>query len=165
MHINQSPRLYTIGVYGYDPDGFFAALQDAQIDLFCDIRGRRGLRGATYAFANSRRLQTRLAELDIRYVHRPDLAPSRALRTRQAEADRAGGIAKRQRTTLGTVFVEGYMVDVLAHLDSRTLLSELGPAQRIVFFCVEREPAACHRSLLTAKLAQDLQLDVLHLWP
>jgi uncharacterized protein (DUF488 family) len=163
MHTNQSPRLYTIGVYGYNADDFFATLQDAQIDLFCDIRGRRGLRGATYAFANSRRLQARLAELGIRYVHRPDLAPSRALRTRQAEADRAAGIAKRQRTTLGTVFVESYRADVLAHLDSRTLLTELGPARRIVFFCVEREPAACHRSLLTTKLAQDLQLDLLHL--
>jgi uncharacterized protein (DUF488 family) len=160
-----SPRLYTIGAYGFDAEGFFAALQEAEIDLFCDIRLRRGMRGAAYAFANSQRLQTRLAELGIRYLHRPDLAPSRDLRARQEAADEAAGISKRQRTALGEAFRAGYESEVLAELHSAALLAELQPARRIVFFCVEGHPAACHRSLLTARLAQDLGVEVRHIEP
>ena len=46
-------KIVTIGVYGFDESGFFDALCQAEVDTFCDIRSRRGLRGATYAFANS----------------------------------------------------------------------------------------------------------------
>lgn len=165
MDAARIPRLYTIGAYGFDAEGFFAALQEAGIDLFCDIRLRRGMRGATYAFANSQRLQARLAELGIRYLHRPDLAPSRDLRARQEAADRAAGLGKRQRTALGATFRAGYESEVLAELDSAALLAELQPARRIVFFCVEGRPEACHRSLLTARLAQDLDVEVRHIEP
>ena len=58
-------KLITIGVYGFDEESFFQALLAAGVDVFCDIRQRRGVRGATYAFANSQRLQRRLAELGI----------------------------------------------------------------------------------------------------
>ena len=64
-----------------------------RLDTFCDIRQRRGVRGATYAFANSQRLQVRLAELGIRYLHRKDLAPTKAMREVQAEADKASALA------------------------------------------------------------------------
>ena len=82
------PKIVTIGVYGFDESSFFEALREADVDTFCDIRARRGLRGATYAFANSQRLQERLAELGIRYIHRKDLAPTRAARDRQAQTDK-----------------------------------------------------------------------------
>ena len=55
-------KFVTIGVYGSDEATFFEALQRAGVDTFCDIRWRRGVRGAKYAFANSARLQKRLAE-------------------------------------------------------------------------------------------------------
>ena len=71
-----SLKIVTIGVFGFSEEAFFHALQTAQVDTFCDIRQRRGVRGATYAFCNSKRLQTRLAELGIRYLHRKDLAPT-----------------------------------------------------------------------------------------
>lgn len=83
------PKIVTIGVYGFDETGFFEALRSAGVDVFCDIRARRGVRGSTYAFANSVRLQARLAEMGVRYLHRKDLAPTQAVRDRQAEADRA----------------------------------------------------------------------------
>jgi hypothetical protein len=82
------PKIVTIGVYGFDEDSFFEALCKAKVDTFCDIRSRRGVRGSTYAFANSLRLQTRLAELGIRYLYRKDLAPTQAVRDRQAAADK-----------------------------------------------------------------------------
>ena len=93
-------KFITIGVYGFSEAAFFKALQQAGVDTFCDIRWRRGVRGAEYAFANRARLQQRLAELGIRYLHFRDLAPTPALRQRQAEADKAAGTTKRK--TLGT---------------------------------------------------------------
>ena len=61
--------IVTIGAIGYTAESFFQALQNANVDTFIDVRRRRAVRGREYAFANSQRLQARLAELGIRYVH------------------------------------------------------------------------------------------------
>ena len=160
------PKIVTIGVYGFDEAGFYRALQDAKVDAFCDIRDRRGVRGSTYAFANSQRLQARLADLGICYLHRKDLAPSKAVRAKQAEADKATKTAKRQRTELGQVFIEEYQCECLTHFQPQSLLDDLKPdAQVVALFCVEREPMACHRSLVADKLAKELSLEVEHILP
>lgn len=161
-----SLKLVTLGVYGFDEAGFFAALQAARTDTFCDIRARRGVRGSDYAFVNSQRLQRRLAELGIRYLHFRELAPSAELRARQAAHDQADRIAKRQRAALSEAFVAGYHAECLDTFDSRRFLEASGADARIVaLFCVEREPAACHRSLLAERLRQDLGVEVVHLTP
>jgi len=160
------PDFVTIGVYGFDEAGFFQALQNAGVDTFCDLRARRGVRGSAYAFANSARLQARLAGLGIRYLHRPELAPSQALRQRQADTDKSNKTAKRQRTVLSPSFVDAYKQEVLAEFDSTGFVTGLGPDARVVaLFCVEREPAACHRSLLAARLAEEQAVQVTHLMP
>jgi hypothetical protein len=159
-------QIITLGVYGTTETGFFAALRQAGVDTFCDIRARRGVRGADYAFANSQRLQTNLAELGIRYLHFKDLAPSQALRKQQAAADAAARIAKRQRAELSESFVHGYGEEVMRAFDSRKFIERLGPDARVVaLFCVERAAGACHRSLLAARLQRDLGLAVVHLMP
>jgi uncharacterized protein (DUF488 family) len=159
-------KLVTIGVYGFDEASFFAALQKAGVDVFCDIRQRRGVRGSAYAFANSQRLQKRLAELNIRYLHRHDLAPTTAVRQRQKDADAMNATAKRGRSTLDAAFIAAYEEEILAGFDPQALLDELGEdARAVAFFCVEREPAACHRSLVAEKLHQELDLEVVHLLP
>ncbi len=165
MTTESLPRLYTIGVYGYDAERFCAALTSVQIDLFCDVRARRSVRGSAYAFANSRRLQEQLAELAIRYVHRPELAPSQALRDLQHDHDRTQRMARRRRTTLAAEFVNGYEQEVLQTLDSSRFSAYAGTCRRVVFFCVETAPTACHRSLLSERLALDLGLAVTHLVP
>lgn len=38
-------EIYTIGVYGSTEETFFSKLIAAQVDLFVDIRQRRGVRG------------------------------------------------------------------------------------------------------------------------
>lgn len=160
------PQIVTIGAYGFDADTFFAALQAAKVDTFCDIRRRRGVRGAAYAFANSQRLQQQLAALGIRYVYHQELSPSKAIRTAQYAVDKTTKTAKRQRTQLSPAFIAAYETECLAHLDPQHLLTQLpDDAQVIAFFCVEREPAACHRSLLAHRLAQTIGLDVIHLLP
>ena len=159
-------EVVTVGVYGFTPEAFFQALQQAGVDTFCDIRWRRGVRGRDYAFANSGRLQQRLAELGLRYLHLRELAPKPALRQRQAAADKAQGTTKRKRTALGELFITGYREECLGAFDSRKFVEQLGPTARVVaLFCVEREPAACHRSLLAARLQADLGVEVAHLTP
>jgi len=161
-----TPDFVTIGVYGFDEASFFQALQDAGVDIFCDIRRRRGVRGSAYAFANSRRLQARLADLGIRYVYRADLAPSPAVRQAQELADKASKTAKRQRAILDAPFVEAYRREVLDGFNGRQFVVALGEEARVVaLFCVERLPAACHRSLVAARLEADLGVHVRHLLP
>ena len=161
-----SLKILTLGVYGSTEAGFFGALQAAGVDTFCDIRLRRGVRGREYAFVNHRRLAARLEELGIRYLHFKELAPSRALRERQAAADKLEHAAKRQRTELGELFVHGYCEECLQAFDSRKFLEQLGPEARVAaLFCVERAPAACHRSLVAERLHRDLGLEVTHLTP
>jgi uncharacterized protein (DUF488 family) len=145
-------EVLTIGAYGFTAETFFAALADARPSILCDIRRRRGVRGAEYAFANSGRLQERLAELGIGYEHRLDLAPSPELRAAQAAADAAAGMRKRMRAGLSDAFVTGYAAECLAGFDAARFLADhaAGP---VCLFCVEREPTACHRSLVADHLA------------
>ena len=156
----------TIGVYGFSADGFFAALQDAHVHTLCDIRRRRAVRGHEYAFANSIHLQERLASLGIRYLHRLDLAPSNELRGRQAAADKQAHTARRKRSELSDVFVEGYQEEVIAHFDAAAFIASFPPDTGVVaLLCVEREPAACHRSLLAAHLHKALGVPIRHITP
>lgn len=159
-------KIVTIGVYGFDESSFFEALCKAEVDTFCDIRSRRGLRGATYAFANSVRLQARLAELGIRYIYRKDLGPTKTVREKQAAADKASKTAKRKRTALGEAFIEAYQTECLAEFEPQSLLEELeSDAKVVVLFCVETAPEACHRSLVADKLSKTLDVEVENILP
>jgi uncharacterized protein (DUF488 family) len=159
-------ELVTIGVYGFTEEAFFAALLGARVDAFCDVRRRRGLRGSEYAFANSRRLQNRLAELGIRYLHVLELAPDAALRQEQAAADRAGKVPRRQRSALSPEFARAYQEQVLERFDAMAFLESLSPAAQVVaLFCVEGQPEACHRSLAAEAIGRAAGLEVRHLLP
>jgi len=158
--------LLTIGVYGFTEEGFFSALTAASVDLFCDLRRRRGLRGSEYAFANSLRLQQRLEALGIRYVHLKDLAPTEEVRSLQREADKDAALGKRQRLELSDAFIQAYQSECLAGFDSNEFIKRLGVEAGVVaLFCVERDPAACHRSLVAKRLAEDLGLRLKHVTP
>ena len=100
--------ILTIGAYGWTEATFFTALQSAGVRTFCDIRRRRGVRGHEYAFANAGRLQARLTELGIGYVHRLDLAPSDVLRQAQARADAEHHTARRSRGELTPEFTAAF---------------------------------------------------------
>ena len=124
----------TIGAFGWSELAFFQALVDARVGFFCDVRRRRGVRGAEYAFVNSARLQGRLCELEIPYVHRIDLAPSEAVRRVQAEADAREGIFKRSRSQLGDAFIGAYAAEHLADFDARAFLDETASARPVCLF-------------------------------
>jgi len=147
-------RFYTIGVYHTSEADFFAKLTDHRIDTFCDIRQRRGVRGAQYAFVNSQRLQQRLADMGVNYGHVAELAPTKEIREMQYADDAHKGVLKRERRELGPVFSQEYQNRILDRFDLDGFvdrLDELG-ASRVALFCVEQHPAACHRSLVADRL-------------
>jgi hypothetical protein len=134
------------------------------VDLFVDIRARRGLRGSEYAFANSARLQARLAELGIGYQHVRALAPPDSVRNIQKQADAAEHQQKRTRTGLSDAFIAAYQAQVLDGFDAPAFLAALDPGVRaFCLFCVERDPLACHRSLAAAWFATYTGIPVEHL--
>jgi uncharacterized protein (DUF488 family) len=159
-------RLLTIGAFGFDEKSFFNAIAASGADLFCDIRLRRGVRGSEYAFVNSARLQVGLAKRDIRYIHIVDLAPTKDMLDAQHAIDKKSGIPSRQRAALSPEYLRAYRTQRLSKLNSRRFATQfLSGAARPIFFCVEREPKACHRSLVVAKLSKDLGLPIKHLKP
>lgn len=157
-------RVFTIGVYGKTQDEFFGQLLRAHVDTFCDIRGRRGVRGSQYAFVNSTYLQRALFERGIKYRYFPYLAPSPDIRMAQHRADAQKRILKRNRKQLGDEFKRRYVEEILGQFDS----TKFGQAfeqdtQNIVLFCVEGNPAACHRSLVAERLERDWRVPMEHL--
>lgn len=147
-------EFYTIGVYKSTEKEYFQKLIDNNIDTFCDIRQRRGIRGSEYAFVNSNRLQYKLNELDIKYGHVVDLAPTTEIRELQKEADNKLGELKRDRNKLGNIFTLAYKDRILSKFDFDSFIDKLEEvdANKVVLFCVEEKPEACHRSIVTDKL-------------
>jgi uncharacterized protein (DUF488 family) len=158
------PALATIGVYGFDRDSFLAALGEARVELVLDVRQRRGVRGSEYAWANARRLQAALAEAGIGYSHLPELAPTTELRQLQYREDDRLGEGKRSRTALAPEYVRLYTEEILDRVDFEPILRWIG-ASRAALLCVERDPEACHRSLIAERLRAERDFSVTHLRP
>jgi len=150
------PDIYTIGVYGLSEKEYFQKLIDNNIDTFCDIRLRRAVRGAQYAFANSQRLQNKLADLSITYLHETGLAPTTEIIKLQDKFDKEHKIQRRKREELTDVFKTAYSNRILSKFDIRQFIKGLenSGTKKLVLFCVERSPNACHRSLVTDKLKE-----------
>jgi uncharacterized protein (DUF488 family) len=157
-------RLFTIGVYGKTESEFFGKLMAAEVDVFCDIRRRRGVRGAQYAFGNSKHLQRALAERSVVYRYLPQLAPTPSIRETQRNLDADLGVAKRARQELGEEFKRRYSEEVLDSFDPWKFQRSFDSAiTRVALFCVEANPAACHRSLVAERIGNDLGIEVEHL--
>jgi uncharacterized protein (DUF488 family) len=154
--------LATIGVYGADLESFLSTLREAGVNLVLDLRQRRGVRGAEYAWANARRLEAELAGAGIVYQHLPELAPTTSMREAQYEADAARGEGKRSRTVLAPVYVERYTEEVLDRADLDPIVRFIGHSTAALL-CVERDAAACHRSLVAARLAGRYDFRVVNL--
>ena len=155
----------TIGAYGFTAKRFLDTLRDAGVRLLLDVRQRRGVRGPEYAWANSKRLQAALAEAGIAYRHHPELAPTTELRRLQHAEDDRLGVGKRSRAELAPVYRERYTAEILDRADLEPLVASLPSDGPAALFCVERDPEACHRSLIAARLAAEHGLEITHLRP
>ncbi|HXV52946.1 MAG TPA: DUF488 domain-containing protein [Solirubrobacterales bacterium] len=158
-------RVATIGVYGFTADSFLAALREADVELVADVRQRRGVRGSEYAWANSKRLQAMLAEARIGYRHHPELAPTTELRRLQYAEDDRHGVGKRNRAELAPEYARRYLTEILDRVDLGGFATGLGEGNATALMCVERDPPACHRSLIAGRLAAEHGARIEHLLP
>jgi uncharacterized protein (DUF488 family) len=159
------PRIVTIGAYGFDGESFLQRLREADVRLLLDVRQRRGVRGPEYAWANSRRLQAALAHARIGYEHHPELAPTTELRRLQYAEDDRRGVGKRSRRELAVEYARRYTAEILDHADLTPVVSALPSSGAAALFCVERDPEACHRSLIAGRLAEQHGVAIEHLRP
>ena len=155
----------TVGVYGFSGTAFIAALEDAGVAEVLDVRQRRGVRGAEYAWANSQRLQAALAAADIGYRHLKGLAPTTELRRLQYAEDERVGVGKRSRTELADAYRERYTREILDDFDLGEVARSLPGDGLAALLCVERDPEACHRSIVADRLAAEHGLEVVHITP
>ena len=146
----------TIGVYNSTEISYFEKLVVNKIDLFCDIRQRRGVRGSQYKYVNSNYLQNTLNNLGITYWYVKELAPTAEIREKQKRVDKLNNVTKRGRNTLGDVFSNEYCKSILDVFDIRRFVNEIdfNNFQNIVFFCVEENASACHRSLVAQRISE-----------
>lgn len=158
-------RIVTIGVYGFDSDSFLRRLRHADVRLFLDVRQRRGVRGPEYAWANSARLQRALAAAGIGYRHVKELAPTTELRHLQYREDDRQGVGKRDRVALAPEYAERYTREILDPVDLGAIVAGLPGDSATALLCVERDPEACHRSLVAARLRAECGVAVTDLRP
>ena len=158
-------KIATIGVYGFDGESFLQGLRRADVRLLLDVRQRRGVRGPEYAWANSRRLQAALARARIAYEHHPELAPTTELRQLQYAEDDRRGVGKRSRRELAVEYARRYTTEILDRVDLAPIVSALSTGGTAALFCVERDPEACHRSLIAQRLAEQYRVTIEHLRP
>ncbi len=158
-------RLCTIGVYGFTAESFLETLLGADVRLVLDVRQRRGVRGSEYAWANSVRLQAALAQAGIAYSHHRELAPTTELRRLQYREDARLGVAKRSRAELAPAYARRYTAEILDRVDLEPIVEGLPRDGASALLCVEREPEACHRSLIAKRLASEHRVSATHLLP
>jgi len=158
-------ELVTIGVYGWSLESFLAALERADVRHLLDIRQRRGVRGSDYAWANSKRLQAALAEAGIEYEHLPELAPTTELRQLQYADDARQGVGKRSRERLAPEYATRFTRERLDQVDLAPIAASMPSDGAVALLCVERDPEACHRSLVAERLARQFGLALAHLRP
>ncbi|WP_198676024.1 DUF488 family protein, N3 subclade [Kribbella monticola] len=157
--------MVTIGVYGFTADTFLESLADAGVGLLLDLRQRRGVRGPQYSWANSTRLQHLLADAGIHYRHVKELAPTTELRQLQYRADDRHHVGRRNRVQLAPEYASRYTHEILDPFDLDALVAQLPPTSTTALLCVERDPEACHRSLVTARLRSNHGLPITNLRP
>jgi uncharacterized protein (DUF488 family) len=159
------PRIATIGVYEFDGASFVRALDEAVVTQVIDIRQRRGVRGTQYAWANSNRLQARLAEARIGYAYHPELAPDTEMRQLQYRADADQGVGKRSRERLSPEYVRIYTEQILDLVPLEPLIRRLPVHGTAALLCVEATAEACHRSLVAQRLAERFGFEVINIEP
>ncbi|MGQ0575195.1 MAG: DUF488 family protein, N3 subclade [Pseudonocardia sp.] len=158
-------RIVTIGVYDFTVATFLDELAGAGVGLLLDLRQRRGVRGPDYSWANSARLQRALAAADVGYRHVPELAPTTELRRLQYREDDRRGVGKRSRAALAPEYAARYTREILDPFDLGALVAGLPDGSATALLCVERDPQACHRSLVAERLRAEHGLPVTDLRP
>ena len=137
-------RIFTIGYESTTVAEFLAALKLAGVKRVIDVR----------AVPNSRRpgfsktpLRNALAEVGIDYVHLKPLGTPANGR----EAARAGRVDDLKR-------IYAAQLDLPEAIVAAEQMRELAAEKPSALLCYEREPAACHRTLLWRAILPDAEV-------
>jgi uncharacterized protein (DUF488 family) len=133
-------RIFTIGYEGASPDGFATTLKDAGVAVVADVRAVALSRKRGFS---KTALREYLETEGLGYRHYIALGTPKPGR----EAARAGDAASLRRI---------YCDEVLASEPARAALEDLvalAGDRPVCLLCFERDPALCHRRLLTERLA------------
>jgi len=137
-------KLFTIGYEATTMGEFLDALKSAGVERVIDVR----------AVANSRRpgfsktpLRNALAEVGIDYVHLKPLGTPAVGR----EAARAGRVDDLKR-------IYAAQLDLPEAIVAAEQMRELADEKPSALLCYEREPAACHRTLLWRAILPDAEV-------
>jgi uncharacterized protein (DUF488 family) len=155
----------TIGVYDWTIETWLEALRSVGVQRLLDLRQRRGVRGPVYAWANSKRLQAALGEAGVEYEHLPELAPTTELRHLQYEDDARQKVGKRSRERLADEYVSRFVAERLNQVDLKPIVESFPRGGAVALLCVERDPEACHRSLVAERMSEEFGLSLEHLRP
>ncbi|MEU4223091.1 DUF488 domain-containing protein [Nonomuraea sp. NPDC026600] len=120
-----------------------------------------------YGFGGESFLQ-RLRHADVRLlldVRQRRGAPTTELRRLQYAEDDRQGVGRRSRRELAAEYTRRYTTEILDHADLTPIVSELPSSGTAALLCVERDPEACHRSLLAQRLTEQHHVTIEHLRP
>ena len=101
----------------------------------------------------------------VAYEHRPELAPTTELRQLQYREDDRVGAGKRSRVELAEEYRARFEREILDGVDLDELVERLPEHGVSALLCVERDPKACHRSLIADRIAERFGLSPVHLLP
>ena len=142
-------RIFTIGYEATTMAEFLEALKTAGVERVIDVRALPLSRRPGFSKSP---LRAALAEAGIDYVHLKALGTPADGRT----AARAGRQGDLERIYTGQLELPEAIVQA-------EQMRELAAEKPSALLCYERDPAACHRSLLLAAVASDAR--VTHLFP
>jgi uncharacterized protein (DUF488 family) len=86
------------------------------------------------------------------------------MREAQYSEDEKRGEGRRSRSTLAPIYVERYTEEILDQVDLGPIVKWIG-SKNAALMCVERDAEACHRSLIAARLRDELGFEVEDLRP
>jgi uncharacterized protein (DUF488 family) len=134
-------RIFTIGYEGATMDEFLTALRDAGVERVIDVR----------AVPNSRRpgfsktpLRNALGEAGIDYVH---------LRALGTPADGRAAARASRHEDLKRIYAG--QLELPEAIAQGAEMLDLAREKPSALLCYERDPAACHRTLLLRAVAPD----------
>ena len=144
------PAVFTIGYEGATLDTLTAALTSAGVKTLIDVRDRPYSRKPGFSKPS---LSTAMERAGLRYVHLGALGTPPEGRE-AAHAGRRDVFHRIMKARLDATEGQGSLAQAAA------LAKSQGP---ICLLCLERDPAACHRSLIADRLMRRTRLPVRHL--
>lgn len=127
-------RIYSVGYEGFTQRGFVEAMSQSKVDVVVDVRLNAMSRKAGFS---KRGLSEALERAGIEYIHEPKLGNPADNRDSFRIGD--GSVGRRR------------IEQMLANGSGEALarVADLARSRRLALLCVEREPARCHRAVIT----------------